>query len=293
MYDEKELFFENKLRIEKFLDNLLSIKTPNKLQEAMRYSVLVGGKRLRPSLTYITSELGPKQIKSETVDVVAASVELIHCYSLIHDDLPSMDDDSLRRGNPTCHVAFGEDIAILAGDALQTLSTDIIVRCPDLSDNEKVKILKEISSACGWSGMVEGQLIDISNDRSLKEEDLDNMHKKKTGELIKASLVVGCILSGINKDQIKIIKDYGEKIGLAFQIIDDLIDLREDSNTTGKEGFSDMKNGRITYPSLLGSKLSLKKAQKLTEEAKGLLETLDLKTDKLSSVANYLVKRNF
>ena len=293
MYDEKELFFENKLRIEKFLDNLLSIKTPNKLQEAMRYSVLVGGKRLRPSLTYITSELGPKQIKSEAVDAVAASVELIHCYSLIHDDLPSMDDDSLRRGNPTCHVAFGEDIAILAGDALQTLSTDIIVRCPDLSDNEKVKILKEISSACGWSGMVEGQLIDISNDRSLKEEDLDNMHKKKTGELIKASLVVGCILSGINKDQIKIIKDYGEKIGLAFQIIDDLIDLREDSNTTGKEGFSDMKNGRITYPSLLGSKLSLKKAQKLTEEAKGLLETLDLNTDKLSTVANYLVKRNF
>ena len=292
MYDEKELFFENKLRIEKFLDNLLSIKTPNKLQEAMRYSVLVGGKRLRPSLTYITSELGPKQIKSETVDVVAASVELIHCYSLIHDDLPSMDDDSLRRGNPTCHVAFGEDIAILAGDALQTLSTDIIVRCPDLSDNEKVNILKQISSACGWSGMVEGQLIDISNDRSLKEEDLDNMHKKKTGELIKASLVVGCILSGINKDQIKIIKDYGEKIGLAFQIIDDLIDL-EDSNTTGKEGFSDMKNGRITYPSLLGSELSLKKAQKLTEEAKGLLETLDLNTDKLSSVANYLVKRNF
>ena len=292
MYDEKELFFENKLRIEKFLDNLLSIKTPNKLREAMRYSVLVGGKRLRPSLTYITSELGPKQIKSETVDVVAASVELIHCYSLIHDDLPSMDDDSLRRGNPTCHVAFGEDIAILAGDALQTLSTDIIVRCPDLSDNEKVNILKEISSACGWSGMVEGQLIDISNDRSLKEEDLDNMHKKKTGELIKASLVVGCILSGINKDQIKIIKDYGEKIGLAFQIIDDLIDL-EDSNTTGKEGFSDMKNGRITYPSLLGSELSLKKAQKLTEEAKGLLETLDLNTDKLSSVANYLVKRNF
>ena len=292
MYDEKEFFFENKLRIEKFLDNLLSIKTPNKLQEAMRYSVLVGGKRLRPSLTYITSELGPKQIKSETVDVVAASVELIHCYSLIHDDLPSMDDDSLRRGNPTCHVAFGEDIAILAGDALQTLSTDIIVRCPDLSDNEKVNILKEISSACGWSGMVEGQLIDISNDRSLKEEDLDNMHKKKTGELIKASLVVGCILSDVNKDQIKIIKDYGEKIGLAFQIIDDLIDL-EDSNTTGKEGFSDMKNGRITYPSLLGSELSLKKAQKLTEEAKGLLETLDLNTDKLSSVANYLVNRNF
>ena len=293
MYDEKELFFENKLRIEKFLDNLLSIKTPNKLQEAMRYSVLVGGKRLRPSLTYITSELGPKQIKSETVDVVAASVELIHCYSLIHDDLPSMDDDSLRRGNPTCHVAFGEDIAILAGDALQTLSTDIIVRCPDLSDIEKVNILKQISSACGWSGMVEGQLIDISNDRSLKEEDLDNMHKKKTGELIKASLVVGCILSGINKDQIKIIKDYGEKIGLAFQIIDDLIDQREDSSATGKEGFSDMKNGRITYPSLLGSELSLKKAQNLTEEAKGLLETLDLNTDKLSSVANYLVKRNF
>ena len=293
MYDEKELFFENKLRIEKFLDNLLSIKTPNKLQEAMRYSVLVGGKRLRPSLTYITSELGPKQIKSETVDVVAASVELIHCYSLIHDDLPSMDDDSLRRGNPTCHVAFGEDIAILAGDALQTLSTDIIVQCPDLSDNEKVKILKEISSACGWSGMVEGQLIDISNDRSLKEEDLDNMHKKKTGELIKASLVVGCILSGLSKDQIKTIKDYGEKIGLAFQIIDDLIDLKEDSNTTGKESFSDIKNGRITYPSLLGSELSLKKAQKLTEEAKGLLETLDLNTDKLSSVANYLVKRNF
>ena len=255
MYDEKELFFENKLRIENFLDNLLSIKTPNKLQEAMRYSVLVGGKRLRPSLTYITSELGPKQIKSEAVDAVAASVELIHCYSLIHDDLPSMDDDSLRRGNPTCHVAFGEDIAILAGDALQTLSTDIIVRCPDLSDNEKVNILKQISSACGWSGMVEGQLIDISNDRSLKEEDLDNMHKKKTGELIKASLVVGCILSGINKDQIKIIKNYGEKIGLAFQIIDDLIDLREDSNKTGKESFSDIKNGRITYPSLLGLSL--------------------------------------
>ena len=159
MHDKKEFFYSNKLRIEKFLDNLLSLKTPNKLQEAIRYSVLAGGKRLRPILTYITSELGSRETKPETEDVVAASVELIHCYSLIHDDLPSMDDDSLRRGSPTCHIAFGEDIAILAGDALQTLSTDIIVQCPDLSDYEKVYILKVISSACGWNGL---SLIHIS-----------------------------------------------------------------------------------------------------------------------------------
>ena len=293
MHDKKEFFYSNKLRIEKFLDNLLSLKTPNKLQEAIRYSVLAGGKRLRPILTYITSELGSRETKPETEDVVAASVELIHCYSLIHDDLPSMDDDSLRRGSPTCHIAFGEDIAILAGDALQTLSTDIIVQCPDLSDYEKVYILKVISSACGWNGMVEGQLIDISNDLSLTEGDLDKMHLKKTGELIKASLVLGCIISGVSEKKIKIIKDYGEKIGLAFQIIDDLIDLKEDSSISGKESQSDLKNGRITYPSLLGSDKSLKKAKNLTEEAKDLLNTLELNTNKLSLVADYVVERTF
>ncbi|MFL2698207.1 MAG: polyprenyl synthetase family protein [Gammaproteobacteria bacterium] len=291
MHDSKEFLESYKLRIENSLKEILFVNNPNKLQEAMSYSVLGGGKRLRPCLTYIASEIGPKKVPPKTVDNVAASVEFIHCYSLIHDDLPAMDDDSLRRGNPTCHKVFGEDIAILAGDALQTLSCSIIMEEKKLEDHEKVAIIKVITRACGWNGMVEGQLIDISNDHSLDEKELDQMHIKKTGELIKASLITGSLISGLNSEQIKLISNFGEKIGLAFQIIDDLLDVDKDSKS-GKERNSDLRNGRITYPSLLGVEKSRKKALALRQEAKEILSNLNTRVEKLSLVADFVVERN-
>ena len=174
-------------RVNSILDDFLP-KEKTKLVEAMRYSVLNGGKRLRPILVYLASGLG--EASREAQDSIAGSIELIHCYSLIHDDLPAMDDDALRRGKPTCHKEFGEDIAILAGDAIQPLAYSLITDCLSIEESKKVKLISLLTEACGWNGMVEGQILDISeNICSIKE--LDEMHKKKTGRLIVAALEMG------------------------------------------------------------------------------------------------------
>ena len=261
------------------------------LTQAIRYSVLSGGKRLRPLLVYLASELGKAPI--EVQDTLGCSVELIHCYSLIHDDLPAMDDDSLRRGKPTCHKKFGEAIAILAGDALQPLAYTLITESNQVEEEIKVKLVSILSKACGWDGMVEGQILDISDHDHFSIEELDSMHMKKTGTLIVACLEMGGMISDLPKPEIKLLKLFGEKVGLAFQIRDDVIDLESPPEVSGKTQGSDLIKEKLTYPSLIGIKASKERAIELSEEAKGFAKKLSGDSNKLIRLCDFIVQRDY
>ena len=258
------------------------------LSNAMRYSVLNGGKRLRPILVYLSSELGDADLDS--MDILAGSIELIHCYSLIHDDLPSMDDDDLRRGNPTTHKKYDEATAILAGDALQPLAFELLVTM-ETSDSIKIAIINNLAKACGHLGMVGGQIKDIHSENTKTVEALDKMHSQKTGRLIQSSLVTSGILSGLDPSEIEALSKYGEKIGLAFQIQDDIIDIESPSSISGKDQGSDIELDKITYPSIVGLEGSRDKARKLAEEAKEMLHLFHKNTDNLSKLADYIIHR--
>ena len=258
------------------------------LSNAMRYSVLNGGKRLRPILVYLSSELGDANLDS--IDILAGSIELIHCYSLIHDDLPSMDDDDLRRGNPTTHKKYDEATAILAGDALQPLAFELLVTM-ETSDSIKIAIINNLAKACGHLGMVGGQIKDIHSENTKTVEALDKMHSQKTGRLIQSSLETSGILSGLNQSEIEALSKYGEKIGLAFQIQDDIIDIESPSSISGKDQGSDLELDKITYPSIVGLEESRDKARELAEEAKEILHLSHKNTDNLSKLADYIIHR--
>jgi len=261
------------------------------LTQAIRYSVLSGGKRLRPLLVYLASELG--SALTEAKDTVSCSVELIHCYSLIHDDLPAMDDDSLRRGKPTCHKKFGEAIAILAGDALQPLAYTLIIESNQIEDKTKVKLVSILSKACGWDGMVEGQILDISDHDYFSLEELDSMHMKKTGILIIACLEMGGMISDLPEPEIKLLKQFGKKVGLAFQIRDDVIDLESPPEVSGKAQGSDLIKEKLTYPSLIGIKASKERAIELSEEAKEFAKKLSGDSNKLIKLCDFIVQRDY
>ena len=258
------------------------------LSEAMRYSVLNGGKRLRPILVYLSSELG--EASHDSIDTLAGSIELIHCYSLIHDDLPSMDDDDLRRGNPTTHKKYDEATAILAGDALQPLAFELISNL-DTSDYNKITIVNCLANACGYSGMVGGQIKDIHSKEINTVQDLDIMHSQKTGRLIQASLETSGILSGLDQKDLEALNKYGEKIGLAFQIQDDIIDIESPSSISGKDQGSDINQDKITYPSIVGLEASRTRAIELASEAKEILHLSQKNTDNLHKLADYIVQR--
>ena len=258
------------------------------LSNAMRYSVLNGGKRLRPILVYLSSKLGNADLDS--IDILAGSIELIHCYSLIHDDLPSMDDDDLRRGNPTTHKKYDEATAILAGDALQPLAFELLVTM-ETSDSIKIAIINNLAKACGHLGMVGGQIKDIHSENTKTVEALDKMHSQKTGRLIQSSLETSGILSGLNPSEIEALSKYGEKIGLAFQIQDDIIDIESPSSISGKDQGSDLELDKITYPSIVGLEESKGKARQLAEEAKEILHLSHKNTDNLSKLADYIIHR--
>ena len=262
----------------------------SRLVDAMHYSVLNGGKRLRPILVYLSSELG----KTETsiADTAACAVEFIHCYSLIHDDLPAMDDDKLRRGKPTCHIKFDEATAILAGDALQPMAYELICSLDNLPDTTKISMVNSLTKACSHNGMVEGQMKDIQLNKTVSVDALDLMHEQKTGRLIEASIELGGLIGGLNSDELLILKAYGQKIGLAFQIRDDIIDVESPSSESGKPQGSDAMKEKITYPSLVGIKESKIRSQELAEEALEILTSLNLKTDKINSLTSYVVTRN-
>ena len=274
-------------RINQTLEGLLP-SDGSILSEAMRYSVLNGGKRLRPILVYLSSELG--EANHDSIDTLAGSIELIHCYSLIHDDLPSMDDDELRRGNPTTHKKYDEATAILAGDALQPLAFELISNL-DTSDSNKITIVNCLANACGYLGMVGGQIKDIHSKEINTVQDLDIMHSQKTGRLIQASLETSGILSGLDQKDIEALNKYGEKIGLAFQIQDDIIDIESPSSISGKDQGSDINQNKITYPSIVGLEESRTRARELASEAKEMLHLSHKNADNLHKLADYIVQR--
>ena len=258
------------------------------LSEAIRYSVLDGGKRLRPILVYLIGELGSAE--NDSLDILAGSVEMIHCYSLIHDDLPSMDDDDLRRGKPTTHKKYDEATAILAGDALQPFAFELVTTI-NISDRKKLSIIKSLVEACGYQGMVGGQIKDIHSNDIKDVESLDIMHSQKTGRLIQSSIETAGILSNLRKQDIESLIEYGDKIGLAFQIQDDIIDIESPSTLSGKDQGSDVKKDKLTYPSIVGIENSKVRAFNLAEEAKEKLQLLDRNTDNLCELADYIVSR--
>ena len=278
-----------KERVNSVLESLLP-DDDSILTKATRYSVLNGGKRLRPLLVYLSSELGKSTSKAQ--DLVSCAVELIHCYSLIHDDLPSMDDDSLRRGLPTCHKKFGEAIAILTGDALQPMAYSLLTHSNEIEDKLKIKLITLLSKACGQNGMVEGQILDISDNKSLSLEELDYMHSKKTGSLIKTWLEMGGLISYLQVNDINLLKEYGEKIGLAFQIRDDIIDLESPSEVSGKTQGADVLNQRLTYPKMIGMEASKKRAIELCKEAQEMVRYLSGDSVKLIKLSNFISTRH-
>lgn len=267
---------------------------PQRLHDAMRYSTLGGGKRLRPILVYATgSALG---VALETLDAPACAVELIHAYSLIHDDLPAMDDDDLRRGKPTCHRAFDEATAILAGDALQALAFQVLTQAPmAVSADARVQMLQVLAQASGSRGMVGGQAIDLSAvGRELSLAELENMHIHKTGALIRASVLLGASCSpDLDRDARLALDHYAKCIGLAFQIQDDILDVSGDTATLGKTQGADNARNKPTYPALLGLEVAREHARDLVQDALESLNQAQLgdKADLLRWLAQYIIER--
>ena len=260
------------------------------ITEAMRYSVLNGGKRLRPILVYLSSDLSNCDQKSR--DLSACAVELIHCYSLIHDDLPSMDNDDLRRGKPTCHIKFDEATAILAGDALQPLAFELICGI-NIKEETKTIILSKLANASGFSGMVGGQLLDLEAEgHMIDESSLENIHQRKTGQLIKAAIMMPSKLANSSENTMENLDKFGSNIGLVFQIMDDLLEAEQNTTTLGKNARSDIRKEKSTYPSLLGISETRNRADKLYENAMDYLESLGENAAGLRWVANYIIERD-
>ena len=287
MSEFEKLLTSYQNRINSKLESLLPFDD-SLLSEAIRYSVLGDGKRLRPILVYLIGELG--NAENDSLDILAGSVEIIHCYSLIHDDLPSMDDDDLRRGKPTTHKKYDEATAILAGDALQPFAFELVTTI-NISDKNKLSIIKSLAQACGYQGMVGGQIKDIHSNDIKDVKSLDIMHSQKTGRLIQCSIETAGILSDLSKQDIESLIEYGDKIGLAFQIQDDIIDIESPSTVSGKDQGSDVEKDKLTYPSIVGIENSKARAFDLAKEAKEKLQLLERNTDNLCKLADYIVSR--
>lgn len=278
--------FETAYKIE-----LEKIKAPERLKEAILYSTLNGGKRLRALLTLASGEL----CLADTVILtpIAAAIESIHAYSLIHDDLPAMDDDEYRRGKLTCHKAFDEATAILAGDALLTFSFELLSHIEGLSAEKRLQIIQLYSVAAGSYGMVGGQYIDLASENSvITLHELETIHRKKTGALIKAAILAGAIAGDVDADTYDRLSVYADNIGLAFQIKDDILDITGTQEELGKMPGSDLLQDKSTYISLLGLEESVKKLNSLTAEAIELLTPLGERATPLIDLANYIQKRN-
>lgn len=264
-------------------------KSGDIVSEAMKYSVRNGGKRIRPMLTLeFCKACGAEP---ENALPLACAVEMIHTYSLIHDDLPCMDDDDYRRGKPSCHIAFGEANALLAGDALLTLAFETAVKA-DIAAENIVRAVKELSYSAGILGMVGGQVLDLQNEnKALTLSELEQIHNLKTGELIRVACVLGCVAAGADEEKIKSAEAYAKGIGLTFQIVDDILDITSDAETLGKPIGSDAENQKTTYVSLLGIEKSKEVAAELTRKAKAALAVYDENTEALSLLADNLLIR--
>jgi geranylgeranyl diphosphate synthase type II len=287
-------------RIERVLDTCLALPEPGtvRLREAMRYSVLGGGKRLRPVLVYVTGEAFGASLDS--LDVPAAAVELVHVYSLVHDDLPAMDDDDLRRGRATCHKAFDEATAILVGDALQVLAFDLLAygACgagtqSAATADERLSMIRILARAIGTGGMAGGQAIDLEAvGQPLDVPALENMHRRKTGALIEASVLLGATAAGVVAPaQLSALATFGAEIGLAFQIQDDILDVEGDPGLLGKTTGADAAHAKPTYPSTVGLPEAHRHARAHCNAALAALAPLGPRSEPLAALARFVVDR--
>jgi len=291
-FDLNSYLSSKRKQINQALDSIFAI-TSSKIVKAMKYSLMAGGKRIRPVLCIAAAETVGGQ--GQDVFNAACALEMIHTYSLIHDDLPAMDNDDIRRGQPTCHVAFDEATAILAGDALLTLAFEVLSSTEFVQDNHVrnwMNVIHTLATAAGYKGMIEGQMQDMAGEGYLLcLEDLENMHALKTGALIEASVMVGAILGKGSSDQIQHLKTYSKNIGLAFQVTDDLLDVEGDPNVMGKDAGSDQARSKSTFPALLGIEQSKQFAKKLVNNALKALDCFDNKAHPLRAIAYYIVDR--
>ncbi|WP_312211160.1 (2E,6E)-farnesyl diphosphate synthase [Pseudescherichia sp.] len=281
--------------LRRFIAPLPFQNTP--LVEAMNYGALLGGKRLRPFLVYATGSMFG--VSAQTLDAPAAAVECIHAYSLIHDDLPAMDDDDLRRGQPTCHIKYGEASAILAGDALQTLAFSILADAPmpEVADRDRLAMVAELAQASGVAGMCGGQALDLEAEgKQVQLVELERIHRHKTGALIRAAVRIGALSAGEKgREVLPILDRYAESIGLAFQVQDDILDVVGDTATLGKRQGADQQLGKSTYPALLGLEQAQTKARDLIDDARSALAQLaaySLDTSTLEALADFIIQRD-
>jgi geranylgeranyl diphosphate synthase type II len=264
---------------------------PTSIHEAMRHSVFAGGKRLRPILVMEAARMVAGTLP-DGVDELGAAIEMLHTYSLIHDDLPALDNDDLRRGRPTCHVAFGEATAILAGDALQTYAYEVMARLRT-TPLAKVQIIEEVAHATGTiDGMIGGQVLDLEHEHTHADaETVEYIHRSKTGALITASVVAGGLYAGADKAQTQRIREFGRGAGLAFQIVDDVLDVTQTSEQLGKTAGKDTATEKSTWPSLYGVERSLEMADHLVHEANKRLDSFGPRAQTLKELSKFLVER--
>lgn len=287
-----EFFEEDRFAVDAQLDRLMPAETvpPHSIHQAMRYSVFAGGKRIRPILCLEAARIFEANISAAFYP--ACAIEFIHTYSLIHDDLPALDNDDLRRGKPTCHKKFGEAAAILAGDALLTLAFETLARTPTASDR-RVAMSGEIAGAAGTvNGMVGGQVADLEAEgKQVGPEMLEYIHRSKTAALIRASATSGALCAGATADDVARLRRFGETIGWAFQVVDDILDVEESSTALGKTAGKDIAQQKATYPAVFGLQRSHQFAKELADKALDDLKHFGERADRLRTIAEFLVVR--
>jgi geranylgeranyl diphosphate synthase type II len=289
----KDTLEEGRRLADAALERLLppAAEHPSIIHRAMRHSVFAGGKRLRPILAMEGGRLIAGKLP-EGVEELGVALEMLHTYSLIHDDLPALDNDDLRRGQPTCHKAFGEAMAILAGDALQTRAYEVLARLRCASDR-RVRIIEEIARATGTiEGMIGGQVMDLEAEHTRADaQTLEYIHRSKTAALITASVVSGGIYAGAPETQGEKLREFGRAVGVAFQIADDVLDVTQTSEQLGKTAGKDVASEKVTYPALFGVEESMRKADELVESGCAALESFGERAETLKALARFLVER--
>ena len=267
-------------------------KQPESLHQAMRYAVLDGGKRLRPLLVLAAAELG-KSVQA-ACEQAAAAVECIHVYSLVHDDMPAMDNDTLRRGKPTCHVRYGEATALLTGDALQTLAFELLSQANGLPADRQLRMIRTLAAASGSLGMAGGQAVDLDNvGKTLSQTELEAMHRLKTGALIRAAVLLGALsCPDLDDAALEKLDRYAACLGLAFQVVDDVLDCSADTATLGKTAGKDAEADKPTYVKLMGLDAARRYAEELVAEALAQLQAFDERAEHLRSLARFVTNRS-
>ncbi len=281
-------------RIDAALDRWVPAESqdPSTIHQAMRYSLFAGGKRVRPLLAIAAAEAVCDD--TEGIENAACSLELIHTYSLIHDDLPALDNDDLRRGRPTCHKVFGDAMAILAGDALLTLAFEVLSKLPTVDAHRRIQLVAELATASGTvGGMIGGQVNDIQGEgQPATAELLESIHRAKTGALLRASVRMGAIYAGAHEAKLAALTDFGEHVGLAFQIVDDVLDVEQSSETLGKTAGKDAQQQKITFPAVYGLEASRTMADKQRAAAHEALDIFGDRAKYLREIADLIVHRN-